>query len=105
VEESREVAMKPTVPIADQWESLRLQCLDDARGYIAECMASVRENYVPASYVLAGFDGLAVLYASLMAKHARLEVEHERLAAEHARRLAEVNALLRRGWLRRVLGF
>ena len=84
--------MRPnTVPIADQWESLRLQCLEDARGYIAECMASVRENYVPASYVLAGFDGLAVLYASLMAKHARL--------------VAEVGALRRSGWLRRVLGF
>ncbi len=77
----------------DQWESLRLQCQADARGYIAGCLAEVVEqgNYVPEPYVLAGFEAMAVLWASLMAEHARLA--------------AEVGALRRRGWLRRWLGF
>jgi hypothetical protein len=83
-----------TVPIKlDQWESLRLQCQDDARGYIADCVAQSVEqgNYTPPESVLAGFDAMAVMLASLMAEHARLS--------------AEVGALRRRGWLRRVLGF
>jgi len=83
-----------TVPIAlDQWESLRLQCQEDARGYLAGCIAQAVEqgNYGPTpADVLAGFDAVAVLCASLMAEHARLA--------------AEVGALRRRGLLRRWLG-